>query len=151
MLDEVEPFLGNYETRTSGTGVCPTGLEVAFDEQFCLERWDDWLRYEQRAVHVPSGRVLHQESGVIRRGGDGLWELSLVMNSGRIEEGRAAWRGGSLITDTKTFHRDRLGVVANQRRFRFDERGCDKELWLWAPPWTELRRHMWGRLERVSA
>ena len=153
MLERIAPFLGRYCTVEPGAGICPTGVEVQFREKFALERFDDWVRYRQQAVDVATGRVLHDEAGVLRQAPDGSWELSLAMNSGRLEYGRVTWDpGGSsaLRTDSTEFHRDRLGLRAMRRWFRFDAEGCDKELWLSTGVWPELQRHMWSRLQRMQ-
>ena len=150
-LDAFAPYLGSYAS-TTGEGLCPTGVNVRFHEHFTLERCQDWVRYDQRAVRADDGLVLHTEGGVFRADGSGGLELALVMNSGRLEFGTARWEGAaSLVTESTRFHNDRLGVRANRRAFRFDADGCDKELWLATPAWPELRRHMWGRLTRDRA
>ncbi len=149
-MDRFHPYLGEYNTLAPGEGICPTGTTVRFRETFRLERIDDWVRYEQRAIDVATGRTLHHESGVFRVTTGDTLELALVMNSGRMELGTANWNGAELRTQSSTFLNDRLGVIANERRFTFSEDGCHKELWLATPLWPTLTRHMWGDLTRAS-
>lgn len=145
-MDRFTPYLGTYSTVEPGQGVCPTGVSVDFDETFSLQRVDDWIRYDQIAVSTVDGRVLHHESGVFRTGAGNTIELALVMNSGRMEFGKATWSGRELRTHSELFFNDCLGVHANERRFAFDRHGCHKELWLATRVWSELTRHMWGTL-----
>ena len=147
-MDRFNPFLGSYSTSISGEGICPTGVQVRFDETFSLQRVEDWVRYDQRAVNATSGRILHEETGVFRKGAGDAIELALVMNSGRLELGTATWEGMRLITYSESFFNDRLGVRANERRFVFTASDCHKELWLATTKWSELTRHMWGHLQR---
>ncbi len=147
---DLDPSMfGLFRSREPGTGICPTGIEVRYREELSLERADEWVRYRQRAERADDGTILHEEAGTLRPAPDGGWEVALAMNSGRLEHGRALWEPSTLRTDSEQFFNDRLQVRATRRVLRFDADGIDKELWLATPVWPALRRHMWGRLERV--
>ncbi|MEM7201182.1 MAG: heme-binding beta-barrel domain-containing protein [Planctomycetota bacterium] len=155
MLDRLTPYLGTYRTTVSepGEGVCPTGVATRFHEELTLERVDDWIRYRQHAVDLATGKVLHDEAGAIRAAPGGGFEVALAMNSGRLEHGRVTWEDAgppTLRTDSVDFYHDRLGVLGTRRWFRFAADRCDKELWLAATAWPELRRHMWAHLHRIG-
>ena len=154
-----DALCGSWSTAPGapGEGVCPSGAPVRFHETVSFDRaapTDDWVRIVQRAVDADSGLTLHAEQGFLRRLGAGV-ELSLAMNSGRLE-----WARGSLTVDPRTarlvvtseaFLNDRLQVIAMRRSYAIDlEAGtCDKLLELATGlGWPSLTRHMWSRLIR---
>lgn len=147
-LDELAARCGGYVSARPGQGECPTGRVVRYHETLRFVAEDGWVRYAQRAVEQESGAVLHEEHGVLRPLPDGRLQLSLVMNSGRMELGVADFDGDTLTTDTTTFFNDHRGVKATRRIFAFRDGGVDKELWLATPAWPSLTRHMWGPLQR---
>ncbi|MCB9678077.1 MAG: hypothetical protein H6737_23455 [Alphaproteobacteria bacterium] len=134
---------GTWVTEGSGSGRCPGGRGVEYDERLTLVQRSQHVHYHQIAIERGTGFVLHEESAVLRDG-----TLSLVMSSGRMELGRYAVQGDTLVLESETFVNDRKGVIAVRRAFELTPLGCAKTLWLATPVWPELTRHMHGNLVR---
>jgi hypothetical protein len=150
VIESLRPWIGKYESSGWCEGLCPTGVPTRFTETFEFRFGDSWMHYDEHAIGA-DGKTLHTESGVLRAAGGGVFEVSLVMNSGRVELGTASVDGNVLRTDATTFHNDHLGVRATAREFVLTENGCEKHLWLANAAWTELTHHMWGAHTRTDA
>lgn len=147
-IDAFAEYLGNYR-GDAGQGICPSGQLATYDETLNFRRKHSAVWLEFCAVE-PSGQVLHEEHGVLRSLRDGRLEASIVMNSGRMEYATGRWDGSTLLLDSSRFFNDRLGVLATRRKYEFRPGACSRTLWLAAPGWPDLTRHMWGELQRVS-
>ena len=144
-MNELARWVGRFRSAAPCEGVCPTGVNVQFTEELTFRLGDEWLHYDEHARGL-DGRTLHAETGVIRETRNNQstpYDISLMMNSGRLEFGSAAIEGDSLRTHSTTFHNDRLDVIANAREFRLTARGIDKHLWLVNTVWPDLTHHMW--------
>ena len=151
-MNDLARWVGRYASADPCEGICPTGVRVRFTEELTFRLGDEWLHYDEHALGL-DGKTLHTESGVIRPTRDNEashpYDISLVMNSGRLEFGSAVIEADSLRTNSTTFYNDHLDVIANAREFRLTSAGIDKHLWLANPVWPELTHHMWGELVRV--